>query len=426
MEAIEKRLDDLGHAIEAAQKSHEHGLKETSQKASEEVTRIGQQLQDIDTKQKQMQKTIEMVEKLASRMPSSDKKVDCYKEYSKGMSDYLRRGKAMNDDTLKSVLRDVVEKSIPHAEEYDKEMQTKTLFEGSDPRGGYFVRPDLSQIMIDRIFETSPLRQYANVQTTNSNVFEMIIDDNQAETGGWEGEPDILDTPTATPDIGILKIPVHIQKAMPEATQQMIDDAGFDIETWLSNKVIDRMSRTENTAFVSGDGSLRPRGFLTYPNYTSQEANVDLYARGKIEQVNSGTNGQITGDGLKSLQNRIKEAYQANSIWGIRRNSFEQIITLKDGQGRYIFNTRFLQEERTMSLLGRPVVFMNDMPDPATDSLSVVYGDFSKGYTIVDRFGFRVIRDVYTKKGRILYYTTKRVGGDVSNYESIKLLKLSA
>jgi HK97 family phage major capsid protein len=265
------------------------------------------------------------------------------------------------------------------------------------------------------------------VITTNSDVVEMLIDDNQATNGGWVGE--VSDrSDTGTPDVGRLRIAVHEQFAQPLISQKLIDDAGFDIESWLNFKVTDRFSRDENTSFVVGDGSQKPRGFLTYPDYTTEQKNdaFGAYGRKAIEQVSSGVNGEITADGIKNLQNSLKEIYQPNAIWAIRRKNFEQIITLKDNQGRYIFNTRFLQESRTLSLLGKDVVFMNDMPDAATDSLSLAYADFSRGYTIVDRLGIRVLRDPYTAKPYVKYYAVKRIGGDVSNYEAIKLLKLSA
>ena len=207
----------------------------------------------------------------------------------------------------------------------------------------------------------------------------------------------------------------------PRATQKMLDDAGFDIESWLSRKVTDKMTRFENTAFVVGDGSQKPRGFLSLPAWATN----GIYERNAIEQIASGAAGEFTGDGVKALQNAVIENYQANAVFGIQRASWEGIITLKDGIGAYLLDPRSIKVGDDLTLLGKRVIFMNDMPSVANDALAMVYGDFSMGYTVVDRIGFRVIRDEFTNKPFILFYTTKRTGGDVTNYESYKIQKLA-
>ena len=187
-------------------------------------------------------------------------------------------------------------------------------------------------------------------------------------------------------------------------------DAGFNIEEWLAGKVTRRLTREENLAFVTGDGSQKPKGFLSLPAWAVN----GTYERGAIEQISSGAAGAFTGDGVKALQNSLIEEYQASAIFGLKRASFQQIITLKDGNGAYLLDPRSMKVGDTMTLLGKQVVFMDDMPAVAADSLSMVYGDFGVGYTIVDRIGFRVIRDEITQKGCVLFYTTKRTGGDVT------------
>lgn len=426
-EELNKKLDELGHAIEASQQSLEKGLKESSANAAAEVTKIAQQLQDQEQKLKALEEGSKFLEKQLSKGVKSEVSEEFEAEYREQMTKYLRKGHAIESDLVENVCKSIVNDSLIGVSKDQKEAISKSLFAGNDPSAGYFIRPQLASTMISRIFETSPIRSFANVVSTNTDSLEFIIDDGQFTSGGWVSELEARPT-TDNATIGKLTIPVHEQYANPKATQKMLDDAGFDIEAWISRKVVDRISRDENTAFVSGDGSQKPRGFLTYPDYTSpQKADAfGAYGRGAIEQIVSGSSGNITGDGLKDLQNALKEYYQTNAIWGIRRKNFEQIITLKDNQGRYIFDTRFLQEARTLMLLGNQVVFMNDLPDAAADSLSMVYGDFSMGYTIVDRLGFRVIRDIYSSKPFVQFYTTKRVGGDVTNYEALKLLKLSA
>ncbi len=427
-EEINKKLDELGRAIEYSQSSLKHGLKETSEKAAKDIGIIAQELQDKDMRIKAIEEETKLIAKQMARVSGGKESAEDREIlYKDEMTRYLRKGHPIDDKILKEITFSLVKKGYVGLNDEEREVMAKSVLAGNNPEGGYFIRPELSSRMITRIFETSPLRSIASVVTTNSDVLEMIIDDNQAATGGWVGEVQSR-VVTDTPQIGMLRIPTHEQCSQPRATQKLLDDAGFDVEAWLSRKISDRFSRDENTAFVSGDGSQKPRGFLDYPDYTAQQkADPNgAYGRGAVEQFNSGTSGQITGDGLKDLQNGLKEFYQTNAGWGIRRNAFEQVITLKDNQDRYIFNTRFLQESRTLSLLGKPVIFMNDMPDAAADSLSVVYGDFSEGYTIVDKLGLRILRDPYTDKPYVRFYAIKRVGGDVTNYEALKLLKLSA
>ena len=429
MEEINKKLDELGSAIEMSQEAFDKGLKDTAKNASKEVGDIAQKIQDEQAKTKANEAQIELISKQLSRINVSSEQEAKEKEaeYRSEFAKYLKKGIAPSDEMQEYVVSNAITKNFIGISKEDRLLQTKSIVSGINPEGGYFVRPDFSNQVVTRVFETSPIRQYANVVTTNSDVFEMLIDDNQATNGGWIGETSDRND-TDTPEIGKLKIAIHEQFAQPLATQKALDDAGFDVESWLGRKVADKFSRDENTAFVSGDGSQKPKGFLTYRDYTQAEKDdaYGAYGRKAIERINSGVNGDITADSLKQLQNSLKEEYQANAVWGIRRKEFEKVITLKDSQNRYIFDTRFLQESRSLSLLGKNVIFMNDMPDAATDSLSMVYADFSTGYTIVDRLGIRVLRDPLTAKPYIKYYSIKRVGGDVSNFEAIKLLQLSA
>jgi HK97 family phage major capsid protein len=416
-------IDELKNETDQSFEKHDTLLKETQKKAAEAATKYAQEIQDQEVKIKGLEESQRFLEKQFSRMPdgaSNDAREDLYrKEFVK----YIRKGKPFDHNHVEEICKHYAQKTLIDGDDDDIAHYTKTLIAGNNPQGGYFIRPDRSATMIQRIFETSPLRTVANVTTTNSDVLEFVVDDNEATSGGWVGEVESR-SETTTPDIGLETIPVHEQFAQPKATQKMLDDAGFDIESWLSRKITDKMTRTENATFVNGDGSKKPRGFLDYPAWSV----AGVYERGKIEQIdsNGAAGAPFSSDSLKKTQNSLIEDYQASAVWGIKRSAFENIITLKDDDGRYIFNTRFLQERDPMNLLGKRVIFMNDMPEADTnDNLAMVYGDFSLGYTIVDRLGFRVIRDEFTDKPFIKFYTTKRVGGAVTNYQSLKLIKIT-
>jgi len=337
---------------------------------------------------------------------------------------YVKQSIDVNDDRLlKNAAYDMIgEQGVEDGKGFYTFGDMKSVSTGNNPDGGYMVRPDQrTDVSVSRIFESSPMRAISQIITTGSNEVELPIDDNESVSGGWVGET-TSPTETGTPAVGVLKIPVHEQYAEPRATQKMLDDSFVDIEAWLSRKTNDILTRTENTAFVSGDGSQKPKGFLSYANWTTPGS----YERNKIEQIASGTNGQITADGLRNLQGSLVEAYQPGASFLMKRDGFTAVSLLKDGQGRYLLNERLLAEGADIRLLGKPLFFADDMQSIATDSLSVAYGDYGVGYTIVDRMGIRVLRDPFTAKPFIKFYTTKRVGGDVSNYQAIKTLKLAA
>ena len=295
-------------------------------------------------------------------------------------------------------------------------LELKAMSADSDPNGGYLVPRTLSSSIAKKIFETSPMRNLATVETISGDGLDIIVDNSEMATGWASEQSTRSETTSAT--VGKKTIMPYELYAQPKATQKLIDDAAIDIEAWISDKLADAMSRAENTAFISGaDGSSKPRGILTYTAGTSW---------GQIEQVVSGTSATITGDGLISLLYALKEDYQKNSTFLMARSSVGAVRKLKDvTSGQYIWQPG-LTSGAPDQLLGRPLVMASDMPVAAANSLSVAVADFKRAYTIVDKVGMRILRDPFTDKPFVKFYTTKRVGGDVVNFEAIKLLKLSA
>ena len=299
-------------------------------------------------------------------------------------------------------------------------IEIKAMSTDVNPDGGYLVRPELSQTIVTRIFETSPLRQVANVERTGSKSIDILIDDQEAGAR-WVGEG-ASGGSTDTPQIGQKVIAAHKIEASPLMTTEMIEDAYLDVEGWLARKVADKFARTQNSTFVTGNGVGQPRGFLTYAAWASE----GVYERDKIEQVNMGSAATLNADGLIKLQNSLKENYQGNAVFGMKRTTFGAALQLK-GSDNYFFSPVLLANgQASIQLLGRPVVFMDDMPAIAANALSVVYADFSMAYTILDRVGLQVLRDPFTNKGFVTYYTTQRVGGDVTSFDAIKIGKVAS
>jgi HK97 family phage major capsid protein len=324
--------------------------------------------------------------------------MDLIQNYNRGFRDWMRRGDRASADSL----RLLNEMSVASADD-----------------GGYLVSPDTSGRIAALVYESSPIRQLAATQEISTSELEGQNDLDEADSG-WVGETQARPGNTATPGVGVWKIPLHEQYAEPRATQKLLDDARVDVEAWLARKVSARFVRQENTAFVTGNGVLRPRGFTTYAAGTPTAAVWD-----RIEQVASGAAATLTADGLINLVFALKSAYLQGAVFGMNRSTQRVVRTLKDGNGAYIWQPDFTQRIAA-SLLGYPVVEMADMANVGAGALPVVFGNFREAYQIVDGPGVRVLRDPYTTKGYVKFYTTKRVGGDVVNFEAIKLQVVSA
>jgi len=316
--------------------------------------------------------------------------VELYKEYCKAFNGFIRRRDKM---------------PVPPEE-------LKALSVSVDPDGGYTVTPTMSNQIVKRLFELDPLRSLASVETISTNAIEWLVDYDEAG-GGWEGETE-SGAETGTPKIFKKRIPVHVLYAKPRATQTLLEDSAINIESWLADKQSNRFLRLESAAFVSGDGVGKPRGFLTYGNYAT--AGVDEWA--KIERQNIGN--PITADGLIDLKFRLIEQYLQRGTWLVNRLTVADFMQLKDGAGRYLWSPG-LKEDEYSTLLGLPLRMSTTMPIQAANALSVAIADWRESYMIVDRLGITVQRDPYTQKPYVEFYTRKRVGGDVINFQAIKL-----
>ncbi|MBV8938838.1 MAG: phage major capsid protein [Alphaproteobacteria bacterium] len=292
-------------------------------------------------------------------------------------------------------------------------LQTKALLVGSDPEGGYLVTPAMSQRIVTAIFETSPIRKLAAVETISTDALELI-DDHTSAAAGWTAETCAV-SDSANPTVAKRNIPVHELYAQPKATQKLVDDAAIDIESWIAGKVADIFARMENSAFVGGTGVGQPRGFLTYPAGT---------AWGQVQQIGSGSSGNVTADSLITLFYSLKDAYMKRASFLMNRAVIAQVRLLKATTNQYLWQPS-LTAGSPDTLLGVPVYMAADMPVAAAGSLSVAVGDFAQAYQIVDRQGIAILRDPFTDKPFVKFYTTKRVGGDVVNFDAVKLLSLA-
>lgn len=398
---------------------------------------------ELDEKAAKMQGDIESLFKAGSRASfgATDELKGHLEVYEKQMDTYYRTGVKPSAESLGDIAKHAAELTIKHGTDYDRELAVKGMAHelngsdgyylpttlkahvvGNNTDGGYLVTGDnRTDFIAGKEFETSPMRNISRVITTSNAFVDILVDDDESASGGWVNENSSRST-TDTAKLGKLSIFAHEQYAKPKVSQSMLDDASINIEQFIADKTNQVITRTENLAFVSGDGSAKPRGFLDYAESASS-----AYERDALERVNSGVSGQITADGLITLFSSLKESYQGNAVFLTKRVNFGEILKLKNGEGAYLLNVgRMLPDSAPMQLLGKSLLFADAMPGSSADSDSVAYGDFRQGYTIVDRFGTRTLRDPFTDKPNVIFYSTKRVGGGVTNYEAIKILKLAA
>ena len=299
-------------------------------------------------------------------------------------------------------------------------LNTKSLNMGDDAEGGYVAPPQLDRLIEARLLAASPMRQIASVRQTSSATFRKPV--SLGSTASWAAETGSR-TETTAPTLSLLDFPAAELYAMPAATQALLDDAYIDIDEWLADEAQEAFSSQENAAFISGTGTNQPKGILNY----TQVADAS-HAWDQIGYIASGASGAFTTDmeveKLLDLIYALKPGFRSNARFVMNRRTLSALRKVKDGDGRYIFAPGLGGE--ASSLLGFPVTEMEDMPDIAADATPIAFGDFRKGYLIVDRQGARVLRDPYSAKPYVLFYTTKRVGGGVQNFDAIKLMKMAA
>jgi HK97 family phage major capsid protein len=404
------KLDAFDEAkFDKIQKDIEKAIEE-SQKEKARAAALEAQNKSFEAKQVELEKELSEVKTALNRVPSGGNTEE------KSKQEAILHKKLFNEfSRMRSENREGFGEWLAKRGVDDQEI--KALSVNSDVSGGYLTSPDMGGIIQTRIFETSPMRQLASAQTIGSDTYEVILDNDEADCG-WVGETASRPA-TTTPGLGKLTIYCNEMYANPKASQKILDDAGIDMESWLANKVADKFARKEATGFVSGDGVNKPKGILSYA------AGTDINLQ-QIEQIASGSASTFTYDGLVDLQNSLKEGYQSNAVFLLQRSTNRYLMKIKDGEGTPIFNMTFDKNVGLEPMLmNRPFYFAADMPSVQLNALALAYGDIRAAYQIVDRTGIRVLRDPYTDKPNVAFYTTKRVGGGVVNFEAIKLLKIA-
>ena len=328
-------------------------------------------------------------------------------------------------------LSNVAEVEVPHQKAFNAYLRSgdddgmrglaieeKGLTVASD--GGFLAAPVVAETVQNVLNAGASLRKLANVVAVESSVYEVLVD--KGDLGaGWADEETVAESTGG--GIERISIPVHELSAMPKASQRLLDDAAFDVEAWLAGRIADKFARSEAAAFINGDGIAKPRGILSYPH-----AENDQRAEGQIGYVTSGEMGEFPAvnpaDGLVDLIYALGAEYRANAAFVMNSKTAASIRKMKDADGRFLW-TDSLTAGHPAQLLGYPVHISEDMPDIDVGALSIAFGDFRAAYTIVERPELRVLRDPFSAKPHVLFYATKRVGGGVTDFRALKLMKFA-
>ena len=398
---LKETRDRLNAAIDKAGQLNEEFMKQSATIAKLEKLGIG----GVDAKDKAEAETRAFnlerrsIAQAKGVSLSSEATIDEYKAYAKAFDRYLRVG----------------EKGLT-ADEH------RAMSVGTDLAGGYLVTPDKSGQMVAKIFETSDVRRFASVQLISSDALEGSADLDEA-SGGWVTELGTRSDSTS-PNVPFpWRIPVHELYSQPKASQKLINDANVDIASWLQGKVADKLSRLQNTAFVTGSGVGRPRGFASYTTSST-------YAWGTPEHAYTGTNGSFGTDPnaiqkINGMMGLLKDTYVPGSAFYCNRTTKFAMRNLTDASsaGKFVFIPSF-QAGVPDQILGAPIYVLQDMATyTTTDALALAYGNMARFYQIVDRQGISVLVDPFTAKPYVVFYSTARVGGDVVDFEAMKFLK---
>jgi len=295
-----------------------------------------------------------------------------------------------------------------------------SLNKGVASEGGYTAPTEWDRTITDKLIQVSPMRQICSVQTISTGSLSKLFN-LRGTTSGWVGET-AARPETAAPTLGSLTYAVGEIYANPAATQQMLDDSLVDLETWLAGEVQTEFAYQENLAFVSGTGANnRPNGILTY---ITGGANAAAHPFGAILATNSGSAAALTADGIVNLVHALPSAFTGNARFVMNRNTMGKVRLLKDTANQYLWQPSY-QAGQPSTLAGYAVTEVPAMPDVAAAAKAILFGDFQRAYQIVDSVGVRVLRDPFTNKPYVMFYTTKRVGGGLLNPEAVKAQNVS-
>ncbi|MEM8553178.1 MAG: phage major capsid protein, partial [Pseudomonadota bacterium] len=380
---LSRAMDDMQRAFEAFKETNDARLAEVERKGADVVTvdKLTRIEAALDANQRRMD---DMVLKSARPTLSAAPAV-AISEHKSAFDGYMRGG---NEAALHQI-------------------EKKALTAGTAD-AGFTVPVEVEAEVMRRLGAISPIRAISSVRQVSSTTYKKPVASAAAATG-WVSETAARDTATTAPVLSELKFDTMELYAMPAATSTLLDDTAVDIDQWLADEIETAFAEQETTAFIIGSGTGQPKGFCDYTPVLES-----AWSWGNVGVVKTGVDGAFPTsapqDKIIDLIYTLKAGYRQNATFVMSRSTQAAVRKMKDEDGQYIWAPPAAMGTRA-SLYNFPVVEAEDMPGIGSDALAIAFGDFRRGYLIVDRQGLKILRDPYTSKPYVLFYTTKRVGG---------------
>ncbi|EIJ1048951.1 phage major capsid protein [Escherichia coli] len=379
-DAFKEKNDKRLEAVE-----HEKG------KLAGEVETLNGKLSELDELKSALEEELKQVKR-----PVGGSQSKAASEHKTAFIGFMRKGK---DDGL-------------------RELERKALQVGVDEDGGYAVPEELDRTILNLLKDEVVMRQEATTITVGGANYKKLV--NLGGTAsGWVGETDARPETDAS-KLGQIEPFMGEIYGNPQATQTMLDDAFFNVEDWINSELAIEFAEQEEIAFTSGNGTKKPKGFLAYASTLDPDK---TRAFGTLQHILSGAAAGVTADAIIKLVYTLRKVHRNGAKFMMNNNSLFAIRILKDSEGNYLWRPG-LELGQPSSLAGYGVAENEQMPDIAADAKAIAFGNFKRGYTIVDRIGTRILRDPYTKKPFVGFYTTKRTGGMLVDSQAIKLLQI--
>ncbi|MEF3676014.1 phage major capsid protein, partial [Citrobacter freundii] len=391
---VEQVAQELQAKFDAFKEKNDKRLEAVEQekgKLAGEVETLNGKLSELDELKSALEEELKQVKR-----PAGGPQSKAASEHKTAFIGFMRKGK---DDGL-------------------RELERKALQVGVDEDGGYAVPEELDRTILNLLKDEVVMRQEATTITVGGANYKKLV--NLGGTAsGWVGETDARPETDAS-KLGQIEPFMGEIYGNPQATQTMLDDAFFNVEDWINSELAIEFAEQEEIAFTSGNGTKKPKGFLAYASTLDPDK---TRAFGTLQHILSGAAAGVTADAIIKLVYTLRKVHRNGAKFMMNNNSLFAIRILKDSEGNYLWRPG-LELGQPSSLAGYGVAENEQMPDIAADAKAIAFGNFKRGYTIVDRIGTRILRDPYTKKPFVGFYTTKRTGGMLVDSQAIKLLQI--
>ncbi|HDZ8013878.1 TPA: phage major capsid protein [Citrobacter amalonaticus] len=393
---VEQVAQELQAKFDTFKEKNDKRLEAVEQekgKLAGEVETLNGKLSELDELKSALEEELKQVKR-----PAGGAQSKAASEHKTAFLDFMRKGK---DDGL-------------------RDLERKALQVGVDEDGGYSVPEELDRTILDLLKDEVVMRQEATTITVGGANYKKLV--NLGGTAsGWVGETDARPATDAS-KLGQIEPFMGEIYGNPQATQTMLDDAFFNVEDWINSELAIEFAEQEDIAFTSGNGTKKPKGFLAYASTLDPDK---TRAFGTLQHILSGAAAGVTADAIIKLVYTLRKVHRNGAKFMMNNNSLFAIRILKDSEGNYLWRPG-LELGQPSSLVGYGVAENEQMPDIAADAKAIAFGNFKRGYTIVDRIGTRILRDPYTNKPFVGFYTTKRTGGMLADSQAIKLLQIGA